>query len=151
VFGNALQTFGEFGALSLMLGTLLLGIGIVLRWVAVHGVAPLVQAGIGYLNQQTEATRKNVDSLEQLAKLEYDIRHAVIQMRDESREADAMARKSAHELQTILDDEDSKFVTVRTNRSISLLAQAVARIAKAVDVDIADLVREIERTAEGRT
>ena len=120
------KMFAEFG----IVGGLLLGLSffavVALRWLAINAIKPLVIAGIDYLSMQTKSTAKNLEAIENLTLLEGEIRTAILEM------------KEAHT------DSDSKFATVHTNMSISILARAVGRIAKAIDVDVHDLINELQ-------
>lgn len=136
---SMLKQFAEYGILGTTLGAMVVCIMLILRWLAKHAVTPMVKAAIGYLNQQTEATRQNLESLQQLALLERSIRSAIVDMREESDRSSEYLR-DAHR------DPDSALSTVHTNASIVLLAKAVQRVALAVDVDVTELINEIEKS-----
>ena len=78
--GELAKLFTELGTL---VGIIVSGgvVGVLcLRWVGNNILKPGTDAFINYLNEQTDSTKKNVESYEALVSIEKDIRDAINEM-----------------------------------------------------------------------
>lgn len=128
---DVIQTFAEYGLPGLIILAMFAGIAIAAKWLATNAIVPVVKACIAYMEQQAEATIRNVESLESLSRLEQEIRRSLLDIEAQQR------------------NPNSAFSTVHTNTSIRILARAISRIAKACNVDATELVDEIETVLKG--
>lgn len=125
---TAFEIISEFGVVHGLLVFLVIALCFSIKWLASKVLLPVSKAAIENLNGQTLAIVKIVESMENLAALEKEIRSAMLEMRD------------SHQ------DNNSTFATVHTNAAIGVLGKAIGKIAVKMDVDVDDLIQELQTT-----
>lgn len=145
-----MDAFSEHGPVWILVGSLIMGGFTALRWLANHIALPAGKAFIEYLSQQSavasenqQTARETREATYKLVEMEKEIRRAIQEMHKQSNE-DSRLMLEAHS------DPLSMFCTLQTNDALVILARAVERVARALDIEVNDLVEEIERLMESQ-